>query len=71
MSARINTVIYDASNVAFDPDSCSHIYSYDTTGNMLTDQCTDSSGLTRTKTYTYTTVNDVSLIASETRWIQQ
>jgi YD repeat-containing protein len=71
MTARIQTMITDASGVSFDPESLAHAYTYDANGNMLTDTCVDGSGLTRVKTYTYTEINTAFFIASETRWIVQ
>jgi YD repeat-containing protein len=61
--------VQDADGVFnFDPDGCLHTYTYDGSGNLLTDTATDpATQSVYVKTYTYTGAN----LTSESAWVKQ
>jgi YD repeat-containing protein len=51
-----------------DPDSCSHVYGYDGSGNLITDTATTPKAHdTYVKTYTYTS----GRLTGESAWVKQ
>ena len=56
----------DSAGTAIAPDSWSHVYAYDGSGNLTTDTATDGTS-TWIKTYGYT----ANVLTSETKWVKQ
>lgn len=67
MPTKINTVVTDSTGArAFDPDSCSHTYQWNTDGTMTSDTATDGVYV-YVKTYTYSGGN----LVAESDWVLQ
>ena len=56
----------DSAGTVFNPDDCAHTFTYDGTGNLLTDTAV-LAGVTRVKTFTWTSGN----LTAESRWVVQ
>ncbi len=60
------TIVWGDPAGRFDTDALPHAYTYNTSGNVLTDTCTNGTN-TWVKTYTYTGSN----LTSESAWVKQ
>lgn len=57
----------DSAGTLFDPTSLAHTFTYNGSGQILTDTCVDDRGVTRVKTFTWTG----STLTSISKWVVQ
>lgn len=60
--------VVGTTGIVFHVASCSHVYTYDGHGNLVTDTANDG-GNTHTKTFTYTLVSTVYELTAESFWV--
>ncbi|MDN7430519.1 hypothetical protein [Burkholderia sp. AU45388] len=61
-------VVVDAAGVVFSPSSCSHVFQYDASGNLVADTAIEPiTGIERVQRYTYDGPNLISHTAWESK----
>lgn len=72
VDASCNDLTLDNEGWPFSPESCSHVFTADAGGNILTDTATEPmTGVVRVQTFTYASEAAGAAMATKSAWIRQ